>query len=106
MFKFGKEGEFFQTVFGGIISLLIYFGIFAFTCFRFYILFTRQASNISSVAQALDPNDLGNVYLNQSKMLNFVTFYYTSGDTSTFNYKEYLNAQFQVKFIDYSNNTN
>ncbi len=51
MFQFEKEGEFFQTVFGGIISLFIYFGIFVFKCFRFYILFTRQASNISSVAQ-------------------------------------------------------
>ena len=41
MFKFGKEGEYFKTVLGGIISLFIYIAIIAFTCFRFYILFTR-----------------------------------------------------------------
>ena len=49
MLKFNKEGEYFKTILGGLISIIYIISIIGYTINRFYLMIYRLNSNISSV---------------------------------------------------------
>ena len=73
-FNLSKEGETFNTSYGIFSSILIYLIVGMYAIQRSYVLSQKSNNNVSSVNQPIDINSFfGKVYLNQTKMLFFIT---------------------------------
>jgi hypothetical protein len=59
MVKFNNKGEVYNTSIGGILTIIMSLGIFAYTGYRINVLINKLETNISSVLQAVDPTSIG-----------------------------------------------
>ena len=64
MFNYNKKGEYFNTSFGGFLTLLLNLTVIYFGALRCIVLNEKSNSNISSVKQFVDPNSFGKVDIN------------------------------------------
>ena len=78
--------------------------VLLFTGVRSEVLILKSESNVSSVNQPIDINDLGNVYLNKSKLLFFMTFA-KAASFENVNISKYLNIKIQTYNLVIDNNT-
>ena len=70
--NFNKKGKTHRTLTGASFSIMILIIVAVYFVSRIFILQQRLQVNVSSVSLSLDPNDLGRIYLNQTKMLFYV----------------------------------
>ena len=63
-FNFEKEGDFFNTVTGGIFSIIFIFFIISFSIKQAIVLFYHQNDIDFSIQQPIDPASLGQVNIN------------------------------------------
>ena len=72
MFNYNKKGEYFNTSFGGFLSLIINVTVICYGTYRCIVLNNKSNSNINSVQQFVDQNSFGRINMNKTDILFFI----------------------------------